>query len=73
MEGLNDEGVENVFQHFVGKITKVSFTFNANVISQTVHCFDNPTYFRDWVIQMKLDILLAYGLTQTNFYVCILM
>ena len=70
MEGLNDEGVENVFQHFVGKIIKVSFAFNAHVISQTVHCFNNPTYFRDWVIQMKLGILLAYRLRQTFACAC---
>ena len=66
MEGLNDAGVENVFQHLAGKITEVSFAFNAQTISQTVQCFDyNPKCFRDWVIQMKLGTLLSYCLRQT--------
>ena len=66
MEGLNDAGVGNVFQHLTGEITKVSFAFNAQAISQSVRCFDyNPKCFRDWVIQMKLGTLLAYCLRQT--------
>ena len=66
MEGLNDAGVENVFQHLAGKITEVSFAFYAQTISRTVQCFDyNPKCFRDWVIQMKLGTLLAYCLRQT--------
>ena len=67
MEGFNDAGVEHVFQHLAGKITMVSFAFNAQAISQFVQCFNfNPTCFRDWAIQMKLGILLACGLRQ-NF------
>ena len=27
MEGLNDAGVKNAFQHLAGEITKVSFAF----------------------------------------------
>ena len=66
MEGLNDACVENVFQHLAGEITEVSFAFYAQVISQTVQCFDyNPKCFRDWVIKMKLGTLLAYCLRQT--------
>ena len=66
MEGLNDTGVKNVFQHLAWKITEVSFAFYAQAISQTVQCFDyNPKCFRDWVIQMKLGTLLAYCLRQT--------
>ena len=65
MEGLNDAGVENVFQHLAEEITEVSFAFNAQAISQSVQCFDyNPKCFRDWVIQMKLGSLLACGLRQ---------
>ena len=61
MEGLNDAGVENVFQHLAGKITEVSFAFNAQAISQSQQCFDyNPKCFRDLVTQMKLGDLLAY-------------
>ena len=62
MEGLNDAGVKNVFQHFAWEITEVSFAFNAQAISQPVQCFDyNPKCFRDWVkSQMKLGNLLAY-------------
>ena len=66
MAVLNDAGVKNVFQHLAGKITKVSFAFNAQAISRSVQCFDyNPKCFRDWVIQMKLGTLLAYCLRQT--------
>ena len=66
MVGLNNAGVKNVFQHLAGDITEVSFTFNAQAISQSVQCFDyNPKCFRDWVIQMKLGTLLAYCLRQT--------
>ena len=66
MEGLNDPGIENVFQHLAGKITEVSFAFNAQAISQSVQCFDyNPKCFRDWVIQMKLGNLLTYRFRQT--------
>ena len=66
MESLNEGGVENVFQHLAGKITEVSFAFNAQAISQFVQCFDyNPKCFRDWVIQMKLGNLLAYRFRQT--------
>ena len=66
MEPENDTGVVNVFQHLAGKITDVSFAFNAQTISKTVQCFDcNPKCFRDWVIQMKLGTLLAYCLRQT--------
>ena len=66
MEGLNDAGVRNVFQHLTGEITNVSFAFNAQAISQSVQCFDyNPTCFRDWEIQMKLGNLLAYHFRQT--------
>ena len=54
-----------MFQHLAGKITKVSFAFYAQTISQTVQCVDyNPKCFRDWVIQMKLGTLLACGLRQ---------
>ena len=61
MAVLNDAGVEDVLQHLAGKITEVSFAFNAQAISQSVQCFDyNPKCFRDWVIQMKLGNLLAY-------------
>ena len=61
MEGLNDAGVKNVFQHLAREITEVSFAFNAQAISQPVQCFDyDPRCFRDWVIQMKLGNLLAY-------------
>ena len=67
MEGLNDAGVKNVFQHLAAKITKVSFAFNVQAISQTLQCFDyNPYYFRDWVIQMKLGNLLAYRFRQPS-------
>ena len=66
MAVLNDAGVEDVLQHLAGKITEVSFAFNAQAISQSVQCFDyNPKCFRDWVIQMKLGTLLAYCLRQT--------
>ena len=66
MEGLNDAGVKNVFQHLAGKITEVSFAFYAQATSQSVQCFDyNPKCFRDWVVQMKLGTLLAYCLRQT--------
>ena len=66
MEGLNDAGVKNVFQHLAWEITEVSFAFNAQAISQSVQCFDyNPKCFRDWVIQMKLGTLLAYCLRHT--------
>ena len=66
MKGLNDPGVENVFQHLAGKITEVSFAFNAQAISQSVQCFNyNPNCFRDWVIQMKLGNLLTYRFRQT--------
>ena len=66
MEGLNDAGVENVFQHCAGKITEVSFAFNAQAISQSVQCFDyNPKCLRDWVIQAKLGNLLAYRFRKT--------
>ena len=69
MESLNDAGVKNVFQHLAGKITEVSFAFNAQAISQSVQCFDyNLKCFRDWVIQMKLGNLLAYGFGQ--FFAC---
>ena len=65
MEPENDTGVKNVFQHLAGKITEVSFAFNAQAISQSVQCFDyNPKCFRDWVIQMKLGNLLAYRFRQ---------
>ena len=60
MEGLNDAGVKNVFQHLAGEITKVSFAFNAQAISQFVQCFYyNRKCYRDWVIQMKLACLLG--------------
>ena len=66
MDGFNDAGVENVFQHFAWKITEVSFAFNAQTISQSARGFDyNPKCFRDWVIQMKLGTLLACCLRQT--------
>ena len=66
MEVLNDAGVKNVFQHLAGKITEVSFAFNAQAISRSVQCFDyNPKCFRDWVIKMKLGNLLAYRFRQT--------
>ena len=66
MEGLNNAGVKNVFQHLAGVITEVSFAFYAQTISQSVQCFDyNPKCFRDWVIQMKLGTLLAYCWRQT--------
>ena len=66
MEGLNNAGVKNVFQHLAGDITEVSYTFNAQAISQSVQCFDyNPKCFRDWVIRMKLGNLLAYRFRQT--------
>ena len=66
MEGLNEAGVRNVFQHLAGEITNVSFAFNAQAISQSVQCFDyNPKCFRDWEIQMKLGNLLAYHFRQT--------
>ena len=69
MEGLNDAGVENVFQHLAGKITEVSFALNAQTISRSVQCLDyNPKCFRDWVIQMKLGNLLAYRFRQ--FFAC---
>ena len=32
MEGLNEAGVKNVFQHLAGEITEVSFVFNAQAI-----------------------------------------
>ena len=65
MAVLNDAGVEDVLQHLAGKITEVSFAFNAQAISQSVQCFDyNPKCFRDWVIQMKLGNLLAYRFRQ---------
>ena len=68
MEGFNDAGVGNVFQHFAGKITEVSFAFNAQAILQSVPCFDyNPKCFRDWVIQMKLGNLLAHQLLLVDF------
>ena len=66
MEGLNDAGAKNVFKHLAREITKVSFAFYAQTISQSVQCFDyNPKCFRDWVIQMKLGTLLAYCWRQT--------
>ena len=66
MAVLNDAGAENVFKHLAREITKVSFAFYAQTISQTVQCFDyNPKCFRDWVIQMKLGTLLALCLRQT--------
>ena len=66
MKGSGNAGVENVFQHLAGKITQVSFAFLAQVISQTVHCYDyNPKCFRDWVIQKKLGTLFVYCLRQT--------
>ena len=66
MEGLNDAGVENVFQHSAGEITEVLFAFNAQAFSQYVQCFDyNPKCYRDWVIQIKLGNLLAYHFRQT--------
>ena len=66
MEGLNDACVKNVFQHVAGETTDVSFALYAQVISQTVQCFDyNSKCFRDWVIQIKLGPLLAYCLRQT--------
>ena len=72
MEGMNDAGVENMFQHLARKITEVSFAFYAQAISQTVHCYDyNPKCFRDLVIQMKLGNLLAYRF-RTNFCLLIL-
>ena len=65
MPGLNDTGFKNVFQHLAELITEVSFAFYAQIISQTVQCFDyNPKCFRDWVIQMKLGNLLAYRFRQ---------
>ena len=65
MAVLNDACVEDVLQHLAGKITEVSFAFNAQAISQSVQCFDyNPKCFRDWVIQMKLGNLLAYRFRQ---------
>ena len=68
MEVLNDAGVKNVFQHLAGKITEVSFAFNAQAISRSVQCFDyNPKCFRDWVIKIKLGNLLAYRFRQTFF------
>ena len=67
MEGLNDAGVKNVFQHLARKITEVSFALYAQVISQTVPRFDYyPKYLRDCVIQMKLSTLLAYCFRQTS-------
>ena len=66
MEGLNDAGVKNVFHHLAGEITRVSFVFNAQAISQSGQCFDyNSKCFRDWVLQMKLGNLLAYRFRQT--------
>ena len=66
MVGLNDAGVENMFQHLAGEITEVSFAIYAQVISQTVQCFHyNPKCFRDLVIQIKLCTMLAYCLRQT--------
>ena len=66
MEGLNDAGVQNVYQHLTGEITEVTFAFNNQAISQSVQCFDyNSKCFRDWVIQMKLGTLLAYCLRHT--------
>ena len=66
MAVLNDACAENVFKHLAGEITEVSFAFNAKAISQPVQCFDyNPKCLRDWVIQMKLGILLAYCLRHT--------
>ena len=54
------------FSILLGKITKVSFAFKAQIISQTEQCFDYyPKCFRYWVIQTKLDTLLAYRLRQT--------
>ena len=40
MEGVNDAGVKNVFQHLAGEITEVLFAFNAQAISQSVQCFN---------------------------------
>ena len=69
MAVLNDADVEDVLQHLAGKISEVSFAFNAQAISQSVQCFDyNPKCFRDWVIQMKLGNLLAYRFRQ--FFAC---
>ena len=43
MAVLNDAGAENVFKHLAREITKVSFAFYAQTISQTVQCFEyNP-------------------------------
>ena len=66
MAVLNDAGAKNVFKHLAWEITKISFAFYAQTISQTVQCFDdNPKCFRDLVIQMKLGSLLAYSLRHT--------
>ena len=66
MEPENDTGFKNVFQHLAEEITEVSFALNAQAISPSVQCFDyNPKCFRDWVIQMKLCNLLAFGFRRT--------